>query len=449
MSAEVIKSGSREPDRYNPKPYVTINHPEWSKNATLYEVNIRQYTPEGTFKAFETHLPRLRDMGIDILWMMPVHPIGTKNRKGRLGSYYAVRDYYGINPEFGNMDDFRTLVRKIHDLGMHVIIDWVANHSAWDNPLTIEHPEWYSRSHEGNFQPTPWCDWDDIIDFDYRQPGIRQYMTEAMKFWVRETHIDGYRCDVAGFLPLDFWEQVREELDLIKPVFMLAEWESRDLHRKAFDATYSWSLYEKLKEAVYRDKGAGTLLEYLAHDVSAFPGDAFRLTFTDNHDKNSWDGPPGSNFGKGLHAAMVMASVVKGMPMVYSGQEAGLDRSLSFFEKDSIDWKTHPNTAIFRKLFTLKHANKALWNGHWGGDMVRLTNDKTEQVISFVREMESHRVVSIINFSDKEVRVQVNTAHYAGKYTELFSGEAYDLNGKDSFSLGPWNYLVLTNIPVE
>src|SRR6187402_1914987 len=233
-------------DAYQPKKYVEIQHPEWSKNATIYEVNIRQFTPEGTFKSFETHLPRLKALGVDIIWLMPIHSIGEKNRKGTLGSYYAVKDYYGVNSEFGNLSDFKALVDKIHSMGMHVILDWVANHSSTDNALVKQHPEWYIKDEAGNFEPTPWRDYDDIIDFDYQQPGIRKYMTEALKYWVKETNIDGYRCDVASFMPLEFWENARKELDSIKPVFMLAESETFDLHRKAFDMTYAWSLWECL-----------------------------------------------------------------------------------------------------------------------------------------------------------------------------------------------------------
>ena len=193
--------------RYQPEPYIKISHPEWSRNAAVYQINTRQFTPEGTFKAAQEQLPRLQVMGVDILWLMPIHPIGEKNRKGTLGSPYSVKDYFGVNPEFGTEQDFRDFVNAAHELGMKVILDWVANHSAWDNPLVDEHPEWYSRDWKGDFHPTPWWDWSDIIDFDYSQPGIRQYMTEAMTYWVSEFDVDGYRCDVAGYVPLDFLEQ--------------------------------------------------------------------------------------------------------------------------------------------------------------------------------------------------------------------------------------------------
>ena len=427
---------------YRPKEFVKLKHPEWSKNATIYEVNIRQYTPEGTFTAFADHLPRLKEMGVDIIWLMPIHPIGIKNRKGSLGSYYSVRDYYGINPEFGTMAEFKSLVNKIHASGMHVIIDWVANHSAWDNPLAAKHPDWYSKTPEGNFQPTPWYDWEDIIDFDYSHPGIRKYMTEALLYWVRETNIDGYRCDVAGFMPIDFWDNARIQLDKIKPVFMLAEWESRDLHARAFDMTYSWSLWDKMHAVAKDGKNISGLIEYMAHDVSTFPRDGYRMTFTDNHDKNSWEGNQYSNFGKALEASMVLAGTVNGMPLVYSGQEAGLDRSLRFFDKDTIQWKEHPFTEIYRKLFTLKHSNQALWNGKSGGEMVRIYNDKPSQVLSFYRDKGTNRVITIINYSPNTASVKLDSKYAAGDYAELFSEKSYTMSGDDVLSLKPWEYKV-------
>ena len=428
-------------ERYVPKKYVELKHPEWSKNATIYEVNVRQYTAEGTFKAFEPHLQRLKDMGVDILWLMPIHPIGVEKRKGTLGSEYSVKDYYAVNPEYGTFDELKQLVKKIHEMGMYVIIDWVANHSAWDNQLAKDHPDWYTKTPEGNFQPTPWYDWDDVIDFDYNVPAMRKYMTDAMKYWVKEADIDGYRCDVAGFIPVDFWDNVRSELDAIKPVFMLAEWESRDLYKKAFDMTYAWSLWDEMKRAV-QQKNVGGLFSYMAHDVNSVPPGAYRMTFTDNHDKNSWEGNQFSNFGDGLEACMVFCSVVNGMPLVYSGQEAGLNKSLKFFDKDSIEWKQHPFYDLYKKLFALKHTNQALWNGEWGGQMLRITNDKMDKVISFSREKNGNRVIPIINFSDQSVSVKLNSTYYTGTYTEYFTGKQYELKGDDIITVPARGYLV-------
>ena len=428
---------------YQPKNYVELKHPEWSKNATIYEVNIRQFTPEGTFKSFETHLPRLKEMGIDIIWLMPIHPIGEKNRKGTMGSYYSVKDYYAVNKEFGTLEDFKVLVNKIHAMGMYVIIDWVANHSAWDNVLVAQHPEWYTKTLEGNFQPTPWYDWEDIIDFDYQQPGLRKYMTKALEYWVIETNIDGYRCDVAGFIPTDFWDNVRTQLDKIKPVFMLAEWDARDLHKKAFDMTYAWSLWDKMMDITKYKKNISGLVEYMAHDVSTFPPNGYRMTFTENHDKNSWEGNQYKNFGEALPACMVLCTMVNGMPLVYGGQEAGLNKSLAFFDKDTIQWKPHAFYDIYKKLFTLKHKNQAIFNGSWGGEMVRIFNNKPNEVISFSREKNGDKIVAIFNFSDKPTTTILNAKFHTAVYTDLFSNKQFELKGNDEFILPAWGYLVL------
>ena len=430
--------------RYQPQKYVELTNPDWVKNATIYELNIRQFSQEGTFKAIEKQLPRLKKMGINIIWLMPVQPIGVVNRKGSLGSYYSVKDYLKVNPEFGTDEDFRSLVKAIHSQGMYVILDWVANHSSWDNMLATQHPEWYTKSREGRFQPTPWRDYDDIIDFDYSQPGLRKYMTEALKFWVKEYDIDGYRCDVASFVPIDFWENARKELDAIKPVFMLAEAEDKELHRRAFDATYNWTLWNILHQIAINNKSVKTLGEaYIAEHVSIFPKEGIRMNFIDNHDKNSWEGNQYSNFGPALKAATVFTAMMDGMPMVYNGQEAGLDRSLLFFEKDPIVWKKHENEALYTTLFALKHKNQALWNGNRGGEMVRIMNDKMDQIISFVREKNGDKVITLINLSREKVQVSFDTSYDAGTYINLFSGKPQQISKKITLTMEAWEYLVL------
>ncbi|MDZ7806689.1 MAG: alpha-amylase family glycosyl hydrolase [Gracilimonas sp.] len=225
-------------------------HPEWSKDASIYEVNIRQYSEEGTFNAFREDLPRLEAMGVDILWLMPIHPIGDENRKGSLGSYYSVQDYKAVNPNFGTEEDFKALVNEAHELGMKVIIDWVANHTAWDSPWT-ENKEWYELDEEGNFMPPRGTDWTDVIQLDFENEEMRAAMTDAMEYWVRDFDIDGYRCDVAGMVPLDFWKNVRTKLDDIKPVFMLAEDEGPEMH-EAFDMTYAWTYAPSIREIASR-----------------------------------------------------------------------------------------------------------------------------------------------------------------------------------------------------
>ncbi len=431
-------------DPYQPKKYVQIENPDWVKNATLYELNIRQFSAEGSFKEAEKQLPRLKELGIDIIWLMPIHPIGAVNRKGSLGSYYSVQDFKAVNPEFGTEADFRSLVQAVHQQDMYVILDWVANHSSLDNALVAEHPEWYAKARDGKFRATPWRDYDDIIEFDYSQPELRKYMTEALKYWVSEFDIDGFRCDVAAFVPLDFWENARAELDAVKPVFMLAEAEDRDLHRKAFDATYNWTLWNHLHQIARGRSNAKTLAEgYLAEHVSLFPKEGIRLNFIDNHDKNSWEGNPVSNFGDALEAVTVFTVLMDGMPLVYNRQEAGLDRSLKFFDRDPIEWKKHRNAALYATLFDLKHKNRALWNGRFGGEMERVTSDCMESIISFVREKEGDKVLAVFNLSPHKVDVTFDIAAHAGTYTELSSGGLMDVPVKWHLALEGWGYLVL------
>lgn len=431
-------------NRYLPKKYVEITPPNWAKSATLYELNIRQFSEEGTFNAVIQQLPRLKKMGIDIIWLMPIHPIGVMSRKGTLGSYYAVKDYLTVNPEFGTAEDFKNLVNAIHEAGMYVILDWVANHTSWDNDLATQHPDWYEKSRNNTFQSTPWRDYDDIIDLNYDEPELRKYMTEALKFWVKEFDIDGYRCDIASFVPIDFWENARAELDETKPIFMLAEAEDKELHRKAFDSTYNWTLWNILHEIALRQKSVKTLSEgYIAEHLSIFPKAGMRMNFTDNHDKNSWEGTQYSNFGIALPTMIAFTVMMDGIPLVYNGQEAGLDRSLEFFEKDPIIWNSHENEELFTKLFALKHQNQALWNGDWGGEMVRIMNNNMDQVISFVREKNGHKVLSFFNLSTETVDVRFGTTLDKGTYKDFYTDNEVTLTEEFVLLMKPWEYLIL------
>ncbi|MDX1530304.1 MAG: alpha-amylase family glycosyl hydrolase, partial [Rhodothermales bacterium] len=388
------------------------------------------------------HLPRLKDLGVDIVWLMPIHPIGEQNRKGSLGSPYSIRDYYGVNPEFGTMEDFRAFVDAAHDLGMYVILDWVANHTAWDNPLATEHPDWYERDYKGDFRPTPWFDWSDIIDLDFSVPAVRRYMTEAMVYWVREAGVDGYRCDAAGFVPLQLWEHIRDELWAIKPVFMLAEWEGRDFHAEAFDATYAWSWNGALHDIAQGHADVGALYGYYAWNESYFPEGAMRMTHVTNHDQNAWEGTMFERFGDGLAPAIVLSVVGDGIPMMYNGQEAGNDRRLAFFEKDPIAWQEHWVGDLYRELFTLHHQNTALWNGPWGAPMVKVPNSAESEVLSFVRQNEADKVFAVFNLSDQPQAVTFEEALYPGAYTEYFTGEAVTLGAGAVVELEPWAYRV-------
>lgn len=430
-------------NKYEPIPYVKIKHPEWARKGIVYQINTRAFTKEGTFRAAEKHLPRIKELGADILWIMPINPIGEKNRKGTLGSPYSVKDYYAVNPEFGTMDDFKHLVAEAHKLGFHVILDWVANHTAWDNKMQSEHPDWYDKDWKGEFRPTPWFDWTDIINLNYKSPGLRKYMTEAMKYWVKEADIDGYRCDVAGFVPIDFWNNLRKELDHIKPVFMLAEWESRDLHEYAFDMTYAWTWYERLEPiAQGKAKDLGGLYGYYSWNEGFYPRDAIRLVGVSNHDKNAWDGTEFELFGKGLQNAMVLSVVGEGMPMIYNGQEAGNTKRLKFFEKDEIIWKTHPNGELYKKLFALKKSNSTLLNWGHNATMNLVPNSKPDKVFSFARQNEKDKIFVVLNFSNLPQTVTFKETLYHGNYTEYFTGKKVTMDEKTKLVLQPWSYNV-------
>ncbi len=431
-------------DPYQPVPYVKIESPEWSKNASIYQVNTRQFTPEGTFRAAAEQLPRLKELGVTIVWLMPIHEIGEENRKGTLGSPYSVRDYYSVNREFGTLDDLKHFVAMAHELGMYVIIDWVANHTAWDNPLRDEHPDWYERDWKGDFRPTPWWDWSDIINLDYSRPEVRRYMTEALEYWVREADIDGYRCDVAGDVPIEFWNNARRELDAIKPVFMLAEWEGRDLHAEAFDMTYAFSWYETVEDIVAGKKTLDKLIRYYARDFSRFPEGGMRMVFVSNHDKNSWEGTQFEVFGDALEAAIALTVVGEGMPLIYNGQEAGNEKRLAFFEKDPIEWREHPIGDLYQSLLALHRQNTALWNGGWGAPMIRVPNDSMSKVISFVRRNDRDKVFAAFNFSAEPQLVRFHESLYHGEYTDFSSGDRVTLDEGTSVTLGPWGYKVFT-----
>ena len=434
---------ANQPNPYQPMPYVKLKHPEWSKNASIYQVNTRQFTPKGSFRAAEAQLPRLKELGVDILWLMPINKIGEKNRKGTLGSPYAVQDYYSVNPEFGTLDDLKHFVTAAHQRGMHVILDWVANHTAWDNVLVTQHPEWYVRNWKGEFRPTPWWNWSDIIDLDYSHPELRRYMTDVLKYWVKEADIDGYRCDVAGFVPIDFWNNARKELDAIKPVFMLAEWESRDMHAEAVDMTYAWSWYDAVRElTTRRRKDLGGLRNYYSWNESYYPPDIMRMTFVSNHDKNAWDGTEFEQFGAGLETAIVLSCVSEGMPLIYNGQEAGNTKRLNFFERDPIVWKSHPNGELYRKLIALKTKNTALWNAHWGARMIDVPNSAPNQVFSFIRQNDADKVFAAINFSGQPQTITFKDTLYHGKYTEYLSEQAVELDASSKLTVKPWGYQV-------
>ncbi|OFY11483.1 MAG: hypothetical protein A2X11_05335 [Bacteroidetes bacterium GWE2_42_24] len=425
-------------------PTTPLKTPEWVKNANIYEVNIRQYTPEGTFTALIPHLGRLKEMGVDILWLMPVHPIGEVNRKGSLGSYYSVKDYLTVNPEYGNMDRFKELVTVAHDYGMYVIIDWVANHTAWDNPLLTQHPDWYTRDSLGKIV-SPF-DWSDVADLNYEVPAVNDYMVEALKFWVKNTNIDGFRCDVAGMVPTRFWNRARLALDSIKPVFLLAEAEEPALQDSAFEMGYAWSTHNVMNKIVQGKLTANSLDSIIDSNARRFPDYAFLMQFTSNHDENSWNGTEQERLGEAAKVMAVITATIPGMPLIYSGQESAFNHRLLFFEKDPIEWGDYPLKDFYRSILTLKHNNPALANGIWGGAYTRIATSNDSEVLAFMREKEANRVIVLANLSANKVTINLTSKDANGDYTDYISGVPYTIDTNTRISLGPWEYKIYTKL---
>ena len=428
----------------------TARYPDWAKNAVIYEVNVRQYTPEGTFKAFEAHLPRLKELGVDILWMMPIHPIGIEKRKfpegvtESLGSYYSVKDYKGINPEFGTVADFKALVEKAHSLGFKVIIDWVANHSAWDNAWVKDHPDWYVQDSAGNIMSA--FDWTDVAKLNYANKDMRKAMVESMKYWLEKCDIDGFRCDVAGEVPADFWNEARPELEKVKPVFMLAENEDKpELYKTAFDAAYNWSMCNGTMVRVYKgEEKAPAIIQAQLKTDSIMPEGSFKMSFITNHDENSWNGTASERFGPSENTFALLTYALPGMPLIYSGQEAGLNHRLQFFIKDSIDWKYKDFSPFYKKLNALKHENEALWNPPFGGSFKPVENNDPDKVLSFIREKGKFKVLVIANLSTENVTVNLKGTDADGEYTDVFSGSKFTLSSSNlNLTLQPWGYWIV------
>lgn len=435
-------------EAWQPKPFVELENPEWSRDAVLYQINTRHFTQEGTFRAAQAELPRLKELGVDILWLMPIHPIGEKNRKGTLGSPYSVKDYYAVNPEFGTEEDFRAFVDAAHEQGFKVILDLVANHTAWDHPIASEHPDWYEKTWDGQFRPTPWWDWSDIIDLDWSKPGVRDHVGTAMEYWVREFGIDGYRADVAGYVPVDFWETMRTRLDAIQPVFMLGEVQQTAWHRASFDATYAWDWHHTSKDIAKSNGNAMSLYGYYAENESLWPREAMRMTYIENHDSNAWEGTLYENYGDALEAMTALAFTGEGLPLVHNGMEACNAKRLEFFEKDPIDWSQGDDCSygeLLRDLIAFRTANPALHNGKWGARMHKVENSAPEQLFAWVRQQDGNKVLGLFNLTDRPVSAVLSDGLPAGEYREFGSDAEVQIKQGDTIKLEPWGWRLLSS----
>ena len=422
-------------------------HADWSYSAVLYEMNIRQLTPEGTLRSAEEKLEFLRSMGIDAIWMMPIYPIGEEGRKGSLGSYYSIQDYCAVNPEFGTMEDFDSFIDKAHSLGMKVLLDWVANHTARDAKwLKTKPADWYEREADGTAK-VPW-DWTDTAKLNYDNRDVWRGQIEAMRFWVEKHNIDGFRCDMAMLVPIEFWQQATAVLHAVKPdIFMLAEAEELNLFDKAFDMCYAWEIHHMMCDIAKGERRVWDLRNTMYADRERYPNTAMKMMFTSNHDENSWSGSEFDRFGAAREAMTALTFVWEAaMPLIYTGQEVGYNHSFEFFDRDHIPaekYQANEDTELYRKLIALKHSQPALQAGERGGRTIEIENNAKDCLMTFVREAGDSRVVAIMNLSPYTIHADYNNGIYAGEYTNAITGEKVLLPVHLEQDIEPWGYTLL------
>jgi alpha-amylase len=409
------------------------------ENAVIYEANIRQYSKEGTFNAFAKDIPEIKKLGVKILWIMPVYPIGVENRKEGLGSYYSVKDYRAINPEFGNIDDFRKLVKTAHDNGLYVILDWIPNHSAWDNAMVKSHPEYYAKDANGKMIAP--FDWTDVVKFDYSNAEMRKMMIDYMSYWLINENIDGFRCDVAMEVPKDFWEECTVALDKIKPNFMLMEAEQTNLMETAFDMQYNWEFHHLMNDIAKGKKTASDWDAAREKRQIRYQMDDIDMNFTSNHDENSWNGTEYERMGDAVSTFAALSFMTKGMPLIYNGQEYDFNHRLKFFVKDEIKPKSKGKMfGIYEKLGKLKNTNPALNGGKNPASYDRIATAPFDKVLAFEREKAGSKVIFWGNLTNENL---LTVSDIVGTFTDLMTGEKITFNKYQFFNLKPWEYKIL------
>ncbi|KFC21784.1 alpha-amylase family glycosyl hydrolase [Epilithonimonas lactis] len=416
---------------------------DWKRTTNIYEVNVRQYTQEGTFAAFEKELPRLKKMGVETLWFMPITPIAQLNKKGTLGSQYAAYDYTTINPEFGTLDNFKHLVDEAHKMGFKVIIDWVANHTGWDHVWTKSHPEWYLKDADGSFHKASGMD--DIIELDYSNKEMRLAMIDAMKYWVKETNIDGFRCDLASWVEVDFWQQARPEVEKLKPMFFLGEFDELEApeYGKVFDASYSWK-WMHLSKDFYQKHLPLSDLKNLLEQYSKIGDNSMRAWFTSNHDENSWNGTEYEKYGDLAPALAVFSATWNGVPLLYNGQELPMkSKRLEFFEKDPIPWNGKYELEDFYKtLFALKSENPALRGGDPAVTTFWVNTTSNDKILAYLRKNGEREVLVLINTTKDPVNFKLEDDNSVGSFKNVFSKSKTEFTKGSDVSLPAFGYLV-------
>jgi alpha-amylase len=413
-------------------------HPAWIMQGNIYEVNVRQYTPEGTFAAFSKHLERLKIMGVQTLWFMPINPVSIKDRKGKLGSYYAVADYRGINPEYGTLEDWKELVNRAHEMGFKVIIDWVPNHTGADHPWLKTHPDFYVNDPKTG-QPVSPFDWTDVRKLNYKNPALRDSMIASMKYWIKESGIDGFRCDVASEVPKDFWIRAISELKQQKNIFMLAEANEGWLHEAGFDATYTWDAFNMMKQIEKGERPAFGIDSVLNKVNSSYPANALRMYFTSNHDENSWNKADYGTMPGASHApfAVLTQTISRSVPLIYSGQEEPFLDSISFFYKDTITFEKFARADFYKTLLHLRFENPALAAN---ASFKKLATNNDAAIYSFERENKGNKVLVVLNLSAESQKFAWKVQPSQKTWKNVFTNQTEQI--QSSTGMEPWGYAV-------
>lgn len=418
-------------------------HPElpWHVNASIYEVNTRQFSKEGTFALVTPQLARLASIGIEIIWMMPIHPIGKKNRKGSLGSPYSVADFKAVNPAFGSIDDFKTLVNQAHQFNMKVIIDWTANHTAFDHVWTNDHKDYYALKN-GQLMAATGEDgkpMTDVAQLNFENKAMRQAMIDAMRYWISECNIDGFRCANTAMVPMDFWEEATSALKKIKPdLFFLADADGPEYH-DVFQMTTAKAAYSLFNEIAQGKKPASALKKYLEQDKKAYDDNDYRMYYITNHEENAFNGSVKERMGKNEDAVTKLAFAMSGMPLLYNGQEAALNQRISMYEKNEIPWRNKKRIRLFQKLMIIKQTNKAMWNGGFGGHPEIIVANKKQ--LGFVRKKGPDAILVISNFDDKPFTVDVDISTQL--MTDIFIRKGYDFSKPQKVTVAPNSTMLL------
>lgn len=444
MSCHVPLFAAEPPRACAGRPALGV--PDWIRQETIYEINVRQFSAAGDFAGVEAQLPRLHELGVGVLWLMPIHPIGEQNRKGPLGSYYSVRDYRGINPDFGTTADFKRLVDAAHAQGFRVILDWVGNHTAWDNPLAREHPDYYVRDAAGHFQPPTGFDWTDVIQLDFSNPGVLEMEYDAMAYWIRDFGVDGFRCDFATGVPTAFWDALAARLRALRPdLFLLAESDLPQQQLHAFNTSYAFEMMHAFNDVAAGRSPVSRIDDTLARSRVQLPDGGSLIYYTTNHDENSWQGTAFERLGRGANTFAVLSFVLDGIPLIYDGQETGLNRRLKFFERDPIDWKPDPaQTALYRRLCALHRTEPALATG---ATMRRVPTTLNASLYALLRERDGHRVLALFNLTGQPAKADAYDPAFHGAWIDAFTGARVELSGPVAVDLPAWGWRVLVAAP--